>query len=792
MIGAQSHDLVLGSRAPGDKTNLKAYVRALANAGLAVVLVEPMGKAPLDLRSPAAKKQDHEAAQAEAKAAGVVEWARARQPAGVYLATTDTKRLDRYVVAAEKRYGVDTVNLGVEVKRSRLLIVDADTGAEVERFKADMAAHNEWNGNPTVSSPGKYDPTVPVPLDPWVHRNGGHYWFTIPEGVELPEGGTGAFKPAGDNAYTVYWGDRQILIPPSVRAEGEYRWNGGVRPLPEWLYKIITEQVAERKAKAAKRIDSLDSPVDAWAAHTAWADVLEPDGWVNSGRVSNCGCAEWTAPGPHDSAKSATAHDLGCTLDMYDGSNGHAPLHIWTDNPPDGLAAYVRKNNTRTLSKLQYVAWTHHGGDLDAACQALDIPYSTPVDDAFGQGPGTPLFSSDDYEARDRIMAERAAQYEHTADAAQDADEAVVPPFTGEVPESAEVGDYDPELEWWAKHAGPVDKFRNIPPVAYLVDGFLDVNSLSNIIGPPGAGKSFLALDMFASVANGVAWQGHTTKQARVCYVVGEGLSGFNARIHAWENDRGLPLGQSMHLVDEPVQVTDEKRWHMLAWYCLNNNIEVLVLDTLNRITVGVEENSAKDMSRVVDALDKVRTFAGCHVCVVHHTTRGTDHGRGSTALEGAVDTVLLVQPANKGEGFTVETTKQKNHAEADEVAFNLKPVGASAVVVDAQTGVAAMEPLDPLDRPVVPEVDVHDTIRAIVDTIEFMGDTLGLTKAKIVSQVPMSDVSRHTLTTREKERLVLHALDMAVEHGYVEGAPTANGTSSTVFVTGRIAVPND
>lgn len=788
MIGASTLDLVLGSRAPGDKSNLKMYVRELAKAGLHIVMVEPMGKAPLDLRSTADKRKDHEAAQAAAKAAGVVDWARAKQPAGVHLATDDATRLGRYVTAAEKRYGVDAVNLGVEVGRSRLLIVDADTGAEVARFQQDWAEANgstpDMAPRPTVASPGKYDQAT----GEWVHKDGGHWWFTIPEGMTLPEGGTGAFKPGGDNAYTVYWGDRQILIPPSVRAEGPYVWQGGVREVPVWISAHIEEQVTVRKAKAANRIDSIDSPVDAWAASTSWADVLEPDGWVNSGRVGNCGCAEWTAPGPHDSHKSATAHDLGCSLDIYDGSNGHAPLHVWTDNPPEGIAAYVRQFNTRTLSKLQYVAWTHHDGDLDKACQALEIPYSTPVDDAFGQGVGEPLFSPADYAARDQIIADRNAEaYAHSADA--EADE-VVPPFV-DVPESTEVGEYDPELDWWAKHAGPVDKFRHIPPVEHLVEGFLDVNSLSNIIGPPGAGKSFVALDMFASVANGVAWQGHTTKQAKVCYVVGEGLSGFNARIHAWEDARSLPLGQSMHIVDEPIQVTDERRWHMLAWYCLNNNIEVLVLDTLNRITVGVEENSAKDMSRVVDALDKVRTFAGCHVCVVHHTTRGTDHGRGSTALEGAVDTVLFVSPINGGKGFKLETTKQKNHAPADAAEFNIVSHGESAVVVDATTGTAALTPIDPMDRVALPEVEVIDTMRAIVDTIEFMGAELGLSKALLVKHVPSSDVARGELTAKQKERMVTHAIDLAFDAGYIKGAPTAaGGESTTKFVTGPVAVP--
>ena len=354
MIGSSAIELVLGSRGAGNKENLIAYVRELARAGLAVVLVEPDGKKPLDMRSPVAKREDDKAAQELAKIEGNPRWTDVRHRAGVHLATTDVTRLDRYMKAAEKRYGADAVNLGVEVGRSRLVIVDADTADAVEAFTAAGRAAGDDVGMPTVSTPGKCGPA-----GEWVHKDGGHWWFIVPDGLEV--------TTVTEDGWTAYAGDRQVLIPPSTRAEGSYMWNGGVRELPDWLAERCTPVVnAERQT----HVSSGDvSPIDAWSAATPWEDILEPAGWSATGRPSNCGCMEWTAPGPHDSSKSATAHDLGCS--EYDTTVGHAPVHVWTGNPPEGL------RGGGTYSKLQFVAATAHGGDVGAAASALGIPAST-------------------------------------------------------------------------------------------------------------------------------------------------------------------------------------------------------------------------------------------------------------------------------------------------------------------------------------------------------------------------------------------------------------------------------
>lgn len=123
-------------------------------------------------------------------------------------------------------------------------------------------------------------------------------------------------------------------------------------------------------------------------------------------------------------------------------------------------------------------------------------------------------------------------------------------------------------------------------------------------------------------------------------YVAPEGASGLRARVLAWchltgvdpDELRGqllflpapIQLGYSID-VTEAVEVACEIEAHLL------------VLDTRARCTLGLEENSATDQGRAIDAAERIQRASGATVLGVHHSGRGGDHGRGSNAWDGAV-----------------------------------------------------------------------------------------------------------------------------------------------------------
>jgi hypothetical protein len=88
----------------------------------------------------------------------------------------------------------------------------------------------------------------------------------------------------------------------------------------------------------------------------------------------------------------------------------------------------------------------------------------------------------------------------------------------------------------------------------------------------------------------------------------------------------------------------------------------LVIFDTLARSMVGGDEYSARDMGEVVATLDRF-TALGCAVMFTHHSGRGNDdHGRGSSALDAAVDTELRIEKrANDDTAITLKRTKQRN-----------------------------------------------------------------------------------------------------------------------------------
>ncbi|MFD6513849.1 AAA family ATPase [Rhodococcus sp. NPDC060176] len=274
---------------------------------------------------------------------------------------------------------------------------------------------------------------------------------------------------------------------------------------------------------------------------------------------------------------------------------------------------------------------------------------------------------------------------------------------------------------------------RAMPALEPLVDGFLYLDTVARLIGPPGCYKSFLALDWAASVVTGTPWHGQGVTQGGVVYLVGEGVRGIDARLTAWERHRyeGNPAEVEVFdgIVDLAAPQTDAAEWVALARMLQRRNPSLIVIDTQARYTPGHEENSSTEMGILVNNLDALRRITGACVLLVHHTTRGTDHGRGSTAIEGGVQTELVMTPGKKGT-VKLKTEKQKDIDEPEPVELHAVAVeGTTSIVLDtADLGV------DPLDLPAPERVNasspIHERLaRAIFEA--FNHGTTGCTKAE-------------------------------------------------------------
>lgn len=253
---------------------------------------------------------------------------------------------------------------------------------------------------------------------------------------------------------------------------------------------------------------------------------------------------------------------------------------------------------------------------------------------------------------------------------------------------------------------------ENIPPPKPLIFDVLDRDSESWIIGAPGGFKSFVALDWALHVALGMPWRGKRVHQGEVVYVAAEGAKGLGLRVRAWEETYGR-RADGIRFLPRPVQVSDAAGWRALVEACRRLGPVLIVLDTQARITVGLEENSAKDMGILIDGIRQLKAATGACVLVVHHTGRDGGDARGSSALDGAQDTEIRVErPTSKSVRgqltATISTDKQKDGSETEAFEIQLQVVELGE---DPENGrpltSLALKPADPfMPAPPRPEPD--------------------------------------------------------------------------------------
>lgn len=682
------------------------YARALVDIGLPVLLVEPGTKRPLDMRTDAERKRDTEAA------AG-------KSTGGVHLATLDRGLVKKYVDRAlrdpaegrPKGHPVpvgdgEHLNWAVRLAGSGYVVADADTPEEVAALEDYLAA---WYGHGRV--PG---PTVLTPgSQARGHHGGGHWWFKLPEGLEvdpdLIPAVTTVSVPGHSATFSLYAGNAYVLIPPSIRPEGQYHLVSADTPVPPPLEDIIATALVAGRERVESRQEYLDRAreggqgdvdhqVATWSLATPWEDILSPAGWVDTGTVDSCGCPIWTAPGSHGSPKSATAHVHTCTESRVDVLN--PPLHVWTDNPGPELEDHIRARATKTVSKLWTWALLAHGGDMGKALEAAGITLD-PTGRVFGpedmEGAAATASAGVSDVALEATTGTAPAAESMAAQADRlpalpadthldvdgnpwspprppvDLDSPMVTPSGLNVWEAwgvpaPEDADHAATLRSQWPAVGTLSQFKDLPSPRYIVDGLLEHKGLLSVVGASGVGKSAVVLDMAAAIVSGRKWMGRDTIQCPVLYVAGEGVAGAVNRLHAWERAHGCYEPETgLHVMDEAVLFggrTDA--WAYLAYYALKHEIGLVIFDTLARMSTGLDENSATDMGKSNTIFDRLRRTTGAGVLYVHHTTRGTTHGRGSTALYGALDSEVLITDtmldgkpfAEDGSGNPVDSDK--------------------------------------------------------------------------------------------------------------------------------------
>lgn len=182
------------------------------------------------------------------------------------------------------------------------------------------------------------------------------------------------------------------------------------------------------------------------------------------------------------------------------------------------------------------------------------------------------------------------------------------------------------------------DELSAMPAPRYLLDdlAIYEAPLITVLYGKPGTGKSFAALHAAATIA---------AEGRPVIYAAGEGINSLYGRYAAWcEHYQKHP--SALYLWTDALKFNQPDEIKAFREALSDRAIEpaLLIVDTLARSLAGISENDAAAMSAFFEGAEKFAKEMNVGILFVHHTNKGGELLRGSTAIEGAADSIIRLQ----------------------------------------------------------------------------------------------------------------------------------------------------
>jgi AAA domain-containing protein len=225
------------------------------------------------------------------------------------------------------------------------------------------------------------------------------------------------------------------------------------------------------------------------------------------------------------------------------------------------------------------------------------------------------------------------------------------------------------------------------PPVMrdQLVEKVLTSSGLSVVYGESNSGKTFMMLDLAASIARGESWLGrYRTQQGAVLYLASEGPTSVQLRLQAYMQHWGLPL-PLFFIAPDPINLFDsglhaEAIIRTVEWIEQEHAypVRLIVGDTLASIAAGANENSGEDMGVVLSNIERVRTARELHFALVHHCGKNAAAGmRGWSGVNAKTDTTIevLADADTGGHGASIVKQRDLPHGKGEEIKFELHAI---------------------------------------------------------------------------------------------------------------------
>lgn len=188
------------------------------------------------------------------------------------------------------------------------------------------------------------------------------------------------------------------------------------------------------------------------------------------------------------------------------------------------------------------------------------------------------------------------------------------------------------------------------PEIVWLVDKIIPDECLTMISGSPASFKTWLMLDLAICITSGKKFLNQfDVKKDKILFVDEEsGERIIQRRLLQLTKESVLDI-KFLCYKDFKLSASDE-----IISYCLENNIGVVIIDSLIRVHSG-EENSSKEMSKLYDELKKYKKN-NISVIIAHHNKKtGNNQHNPSEDVRGSSEIVASVDA-----GISIRSLKEK------------------------------------------------------------------------------------------------------------------------------------
>lgn len=220
-----------------------------------------------------------------------------------------------------------------------------------------------------------------------------------------------------------------------------------------------------------------------------------------------------------------------------------------------------------------------------------------------------------------------------------------------------------------------------------LIEGLIARQAMSVVYGDSNSGKTFLAIDIAAAVCRGERWMNRNVDSGMVLYLATEAPRSVRERLKAYHRHHKCKV-PNLVIVKSPINLFETEADTTAVIVTIREleslhgmKVELVIGDTLARLSAGANENSGEDMSVVVRHIDRIRAEAATHFLLIHHSGKDAAKGmRGWSGLRAATDTEIEITSDEATGSRAAEITKQRDMGgKGDRIGFRLQSIDVGA-----------------------------------------------------------------------------------------------------------------